>query len=216
MTGVIQNSANGALTLTGANTYTGGTTITTGTLFANTPGPTNSSTGTGTVSVGTAGTLGGSGRVAGAVSITSGGTISPGGTATAVGTLTVGAPGAALAFADNSTLRFQTGTSTSDLVDLTGSNSTVSFGPTWNLNVTAASGDPTGLTFTLVDYTSTTDPVLPGTINFTGAYQGVVSIDTTNHAVILSNVSATPEPASVALLSIGCVGLLARRRRRTA
>lgn len=211
VTGVVQNSGNGPLVLTGNNTYSGPTTITAGSLFANTAGP-NSATGSSTVTVGTAGTLGGGGRVGGTVSVSTGGTVSPGSTATATGTLTIGGNGTALTFADNSTLRFQTAASP-DLVNLTGTNSTVSFGPTWNLNITAASGDPTGQSFTLIDYTSTVAPTLPTTINFTGAYQGVVSIDSTNHAVVISNVSLVPEPGVAALFGIAGAALLARRRR---
>lgn len=66
----------GTLTLTGANAYTGGTFVNAGSLLvANTSG---SATGTGTVTVQTAGTLSGNGSIGGQVLVKSGGTLAPG------------------------------------------------------------------------------------------------------------------------------------------
>lgn len=211
VTGVIQDS-NARLVLTGANTYTGPTTVNLGLLLANTASP-NSATGTGAVTVNAAGTLGGTGRIGGAVNITADGTLSPG-APLAVGTLTIGAAGTALSFADGGVLKFETSGSSGDLINLTGTASTVAFGSSWDLDITALTGDPTGGTFTLIDYTSTTDPALPSTINFVGAYTGIVSIDTVNHAIIISNVTLVPEPAGLAVAGLAAMGLLTRRRRR--
>ena len=62
---------------------------------------------------------------------------------------------------------------TSDLLNLTGATSTVTFGgPTWNLNISnIGGGDPTGQTYVLVDYTGANPAALP-TINFTGPLGG--------------------------------------------
>ena len=87
--GVIK-AGTGTATLAGANTYTSGTTITAGTLLANTPGPSNSATGAGIVTVNSGATLGGTGRIAGAVTVNSGGTLKPGTSSTAPSVLTAG------------------------------------------------------------------------------------------------------------------------------
>jgi len=82
--GTLTKTGSGTLKLTGDNVYSGGTTISNGTLLvSNTSG---SGTGSGGVTVMTAGILGGTGSIAAGVVVTNGGVI---GSSAAVGNLTV-------------------------------------------------------------------------------------------------------------------------------
>jgi autotransporter-associated beta strand protein len=217
----------GVLNLTGANTYAGGTTVSAGTLLVN--NTTGSGTGSGAVTVNSSGILSGTGTINGAVTVNSGGTLS--GTGTINGTVNVNsggilAPGASagtltinnsLVLADGSVLEFElNGTNQTvggGVNDLITNVTDLTLGGTLNITELASFGSVAGWeVWRLFDYTGAltdngltigTHPTLPGTCNF--------AIDTSipNQVNLL-----VPEPATLALLGLGGLGVLLRRKRR--
>ena len=121
-----------------------------------------------------------------------------------MGTLTFSAPNTALILDGSAAYNFEiagtTASPISDLINLTGATSTVSFAGDWTLNVSnLGTVDPTGLTFVLFDYTASGDPSLGmPTINYgAGAARwsgGTVSVDSANTRVVLSGITLGPPP----------------------
>ena len=116
--GSVTKSGAGAVTLTGDNSYSAGTTINAGTLLIN--NTTGSGTGSGAVTVNSAGALGGNGAVGGAVTVNAGGALAPGASLASVGTLTINGD---LNFAGNLTIELNKSLSpapSNDVVVVTG------------------------------------------------------------------------------------------------
>lgn len=211
-TNTLTKTGAGRLRLSSANTYTGGTTISGGTLLAN--NATGSATGSGNVTVGNTGTIGGTGTVSGSVTVAAGGTLAPG---ASIGTLASGA--VSLAAGANFQLEINTGTATTDLLNITGD---LQIDPAALLSLTdlglsAPLAD--GATLTFIDYSGTWNggtfaghaddsTFTLGANTFQISYNGLSGTDT---AVTLTAIAA-PEPGSAALL-LGSTLLLARRRR---
>jgi autotransporter-associated beta strand protein len=235
--GIIQNGSGtvalskvggGIQSLSGANTYTGGTTVTAGILLADTPGPTNSATGTGTVTV-NGGWLGGSGRIAGAVTVNPNGTIAPGpipvvgGT---VGTLSVASPvtlASGAGVAPTLAIKVRNAANSSDVLALSGTAAAgvLTLSNVDVLNILPVENITTARTYTIATFASVVgefDSVLiagqpsqntnPAQPNY-----ALVTYNATNIQLTVNNVVAVPEPAAIGLASTG-LGLLAMRRRR--
>jgi fibronectin-binding autotransporter adhesin len=233
----------GSLTLTAANSYTGPTNVSQGTLFANSRQGftgstlTNSSTGTGTVTIYTGGILGGNGGT-GAVVVSAGGTITAGATATTTGNLSTGSE------TWNSGGTF--------FAKFNGSSSTVSNNDMLvmsGLTVAATSGNTFGITLSNLSagtITLTTaskiiladDTVAAGNpFNTASASATLAALTLTSTGVaapagyslqldtqgdgstgydLVVDVAATPEPTSLLLLGVAGAPLALARRRRAA
>jgi fibronectin-binding autotransporter adhesin len=227
----------------GNNTYTGGTTINGGTLLANTAvSGTNSATGTGPVNVNAGGTLGGIGQIyptgANGITVASGGTIAPG---ASIGTLTINLGGTSgiVTIASGGGFKFELGTAgaslasvgTSDLLALTGASAgDVAF----NDNVVNFLGtgqvgyyklfDTThdATTWTGLTFDGTTGVVSAGlsATNLAGGLMGTFIVGTASNGAdsigdIYLELAVIPEPAALALVALGLLCLLPRRRSQT-
>ena len=183
-------TGNGTQILSGENTYTGATTINAGKLQVD-------GSITSAVTVNSTGTLGGSGTV-GNVTVNDGGHLAPG---SSPGTLNTGT----LVLSAASVLDFELASLTgpSDKIAVTGDLTLDGV-----LNVTALTGFQAGQ-YTLLTYTgSLTDNGLsPGTMP--GAF--TYGIDTGTSGSVILNV--IPEPATMAILALGGLGVLMRKRR---
>lgn len=238
----INKTGDGVLELTGNNTYSGNTTVSAGTLLVNNTNPSQSGTGSGSVTVASSATLGGTGFITGPVTIQSGGTLSPG---NSPGTLTVddnvtienggqflwevgeGSPVGSLspiAFGGS-----DMGLS-KDLLAITGGNSfTMQDG---SIFAVREDGEAGGFTLSTSNYYSFTVSTSTGTPTI-----GNVTIDTTNSSAFTDYLAGggslslvtnggnvylnaapapVPEPASVGLIATGALGIcaLVRRYRR--
>jgi len=213
----------GTLALAAANTYTGETTVSNGTLMLNATGliastmlnvvdgtfdaslaaslPTFTSIkGAGTIDAGTK-----------AVTLAAGGTLAPGnspGMITLVSDLDISA------MAGTGGLLFELGADTTagttyDQVSMAGNALNVGTLDFADFTFTPLAGFGIGI-YTLFDAGSVSGSLgtATGTI---GTYDGALSINTGTGDV---NLTITPEPATLALVVLGGVGILARRRRR--
>jgi hypothetical protein len=133
--------------------------------------------------------------------------------------------GNSLTLADGAVYDYDLGGNTAsplnDLLALTGGSGSVTLNDSYTLNVTDLSGgalDPAGKSFDLISYLGA-DPVSVGTwtINLPAGWGGtpVVQVDTSRKVVYVSGLTSVPEPATFGLISIGAVGLLLRRSRRS-
>ena len=193
--GSLAKTGGGNLTLGGTASYSGATNVSVGTLIVN--GAITAGT---SASVASGATLGGSGSITPA--LTDNGTINPGLTgAGSIGTLSLGS---GIAFGDNSTDAVDFNASSSDKLAVTG-NITLGNNDTLAMNDLDAT---TSGTYIIATYTGTE----------TGTFANLpanVSVDyiTGNAITVTVGTVATPEPASLALLSLGAAALLTRRRR---
>lgn len=228
----VNKTTSGTLTITGTNAYPGATTISAGTVVLN-----GTLSGTSGVTVASGATLKGSGNVTSAVAVTVNGTLSPG---NSPGTMTLSGP---LSLPSNSTYIEEIGgttpgNSTNNYDQVTAAGITLG----GNLTVADFNGFPNSdanqLYFMLVNSlpspdqltnrvngtfnglpegatVTLTDGVSTGQITYTADFASNGGPNTGND-VALYNVNIVPEPASIGLLGLGAIGLLARRRRRRA
>jgi autotransporter-associated beta strand protein len=193
--GSLSKTGGGNLFLGGTDAYTGATSVNAGTLLIN--GSLTASAAT----VGSSATLGGAGSITSAV--INNGTLNPGATgAGSIGNLSMAG---GVTFGDNSTYAVDLNATASDELLVTGN---IALGNNDTLALNILDGTTAGI-YTLATYTGTE----------TGAFANLpanVSVDyTTNNAITLTvGTVATPEPASLALLSLGAVPFLRRRRRK--
>ncbi len=197
----------GTLTLSGTNLYTGTTTVNGGTLLV-----TGSLSGSSVVAVGSAGTLGGTGTIGGNTTVADGGKLSPG---TSVGTLTFGSNLDLSSVNTPGTLLFELGTpAASDRVVLTLGTLNLGFGTLGfdDFAFTTVGGFGGG-TYTLFDTASSIVGSLDllNTSGFVGGLPATLAFADGGTDLVLNVV---PEPSALALLSLGTLGLLRRRRTR--
>jgi fibronectin-binding autotransporter adhesin len=205
----VVKSGSGKWILTGTNTNTGGTTISNGTLLVN-------GTMTGSAFTMNGGVVGGTGSI-GAVTVNTGAILNPG---DGIGTLAA----ASTTFSAGK-YRADIGTgASSDLLAVGGVLDLSAAGD--SLDLTALAGSFDGSTKTIASYLSEMgvfDTVTmngsalnggPGGFLVNGFQYSLSYGSGSNSAITL--VAATPEPATVSVLSGAAIGLLARRRRKIA
>ena len=210
--GTLTKDGTGSLTLSGANTYTGGTTVSSGSLIV------NGSLANTALAVQTGALLGGSGSIGSGealVAIQSGGSLSPG---NSPGMLTVNG---SLTLSLGSSYDYQL-TSGSVLADSVDVNGALILGDA-ALILTNLGTYVANQRFTLFAYESLTGTFigLADDTTFTaGGGDWLINYnDTTGglntEAVGTSyvTITAVPEPSALALLGLGTLGLIARRRR---
>jgi len=190
--GLVKLGSN-TFTLTYANTYAGPTTVGAGTLLVN--NTTGSGTSTGAVTVSSGATLGGGGSIGGAVNVLTGGILAPG---ASLGTLTV---------ANNVTL------SGDFLVDVETDGTS---------DLLAVTGDLTlGGSLTIANLSKLVSPVYT-IATYTGSLGGSsfasTNLGTTGYIVDTTStpgsVLLVPEPATLALMALGGLGLILGRKRK--
>jgi autotransporter-associated beta strand protein len=207
----LTKAGTGTWTLSGANSYTGATNVNEGKLLVNGSLASGSA-----VTVASTATLGGSGTIGGAVTVQAGGKLAPG---TSPGQLTVGS----LTLAVDSTTQMEIGGATLG----TGYD---------NVTVTTAGGLTYGGLLDIVSYGIYNVAAQSGSyelFTFTGGYAGDFGTVTVNGFALANTagvwsgtnggitytftdstgvLQVVPEPAALALLCLGAVGLLRRRR----
>ena len=234
-TGAIEKDNTSTLTLTGANSYSGNTTINNGTLIING----NQGSATGSMTINVSGTLGGSGTI-GASLLTVNGVIAPG---NSPGTLATGSQlwndGGSYLWeinASNDAGGTQGADPGWDWLDITGSldlSSLTAGGFTIDINSLTSgniAGDAVGFdTWTKgspgdVDYSFTIATASSGITgfdadNFTLDSSGFSNAPSWDWQIVLSGSDlvleayAVPEPSSAALLGLGGLALMLRRKR---
>jgi hypothetical protein len=238
ISGAGQVATGGSVTLSGASTYTGGTTITNSTLVVK--NTTGSATGTGPVTVGNGGNLGGNGKISGAISLNHSGLLEPG--IASIGTAGTVLHGSSMIWNGGGSLDFQIGTIADELI-LSGAL-TKGLAGTYDIEIDDAgitTGNFTIATFASTTF-APADFTLQLPANATGSlidngHSLVVDITGVTHNESLAapdtlasadaspqdsaatppaftNVVATPEPGSAALLALGAPAVLGWRRRR--
>ncbi|MGC8624963.1 MAG: alkaline phosphatase family protein [Phycisphaerae bacterium] len=211
--GLIVDNSPGAYTdITGTtNSWVGGATITSGTLLVSN-GATGSATGSGNVGL-NGGGLAGNGTIAGLVTMGGSASITAGGTLDSTYTTFSNTTG---------TLALQGGLNMNGNVatfnfDISGASAgTLNIGNTLILSshdVVNILGTPTLGTYHLIDYSSLLNAADLSSWTLTGITGYTLVNDTANKSIDLT---AVPDPASLALLALGALGLSLIRRRRAA
>ena len=205
----------GRVSLSGGSTYSGPTTVTSGTLLANNTA--GSAAGTGNVTVNSAALLGGTGSISGTIFVQSGGTLT-GGDADAIGTLTLGA----LHLEPGSIFRFDVYTSTLSH-DLVSVNSLFLNGSTLAFNDLASIPLSLGTIIPLIDFTTIAPGFFAGLPEGAIFYAGSNIFQISYGYTVAGEVTVTAVPeidpgslGSAVALVLGSLGLLERRRRRSA
>ncbi|MGN6370457.1 MAG: beta strand repeat-containing protein [Phycisphaerae bacterium] len=192
--GSLTKTGAGNLTLSGTASYSGPTSINAGALFVT--GAITASTAT----VAPGATLGGNGNIT--APVTNNGTLNPGNTGPgSIGNLILGG---GITFGDNAALAVDFDASSADQIQVAGN---IVLGNNGSLTLNALDTTTAG-TYIIATYTGTES----GTFSNLPAN---VSVDyTTGNAITVTiGGAATPEPASLALLSLGAAALLTRRRK---
>jgi len=205
-----------------SNTYTGGTTVSVGTLLADTPvSGTNSSTGTGSVSVASAAILGGTGQITpgtgNSLSVANGGFIAPGDGG--IGTLTLNSANttaAVLSLASGAKFTFElnSGLQSDKIALVSGAANDIVFGGSNLINFSDLSG---GSLAHGAYHLFTADVA--------GAYSGFGNLSigtglgayTGSNLQVLGNdivLNVVPEPSTWALLAFSLTTVIVLRRRR--
>ncbi|HET6250214.1 MAG TPA: autotransporter-associated beta strand repeat-containing protein [Tepidisphaeraceae bacterium] len=233
-TGVLALSkvGTGTLLLTGSSTYTGPTTVSAGTLQV------NGTLGATAVTVNGASAVldGASGTIGGPISVVAG-TLTPG-TSTAIGKITDSSTNstAALSFSSGGTYLWKLGSLTDnatgvagtdfDQVALTGSGGNLQLGGTSNLTLAFLNSiaDPNSADpFWQSNHSWTIIAGVPGNTSSGNSFSSITNNSWTdgtfstapgsNGSETLNFTTAAPEPATLSLLGLCGIGLLARRRR---
>ncbi len=197
----------GTMIVQGANTYTGGTTVRGKLLVDNSSG---SGTGTGSVTIASGATLGGTGTIApmGANSVTINGTLAPGDT-DAGGTLNFTLTGTnKLALGVGSTLAFDLGGDTSDVINFTTTGDWLSGSGNATLSLTLNSGFDYSKSYVIFENVTTLGFTLGSITGYDSADYSAVFTKIDNNYVL----SFVPEPSTWACLILGVSLLLIRTK----
>ncbi len=209
-TGAITQIGSGTTTLSGANTYTGTTTVSGGTLLVNK----THNAGVGAYTVDAGGKLGGTGTINTTGAVTIDGQITGGDFGT-VGTLSIAGAGSRV-LAGTYLFDVNYATLTGDVLSITGATSVNITAGTFTLGTITAGSIPTAgsnYRIKLFESNVAVAGASAGQSNLTNVSglapgQSIVTWDGGKSYYLV------PEPASAALLSLGCLLLLRRPTRR--
>ncbi len=243
-TTAVTKSGGGTWLLTGANTYSGPTTVQLGKLLVGNPAGVGS-LGASPITVQSGGTLGGSGTIAGPATINAGGTLAPGNSpgvlTTTNGTVTLNGDGLSVNSNSNyGVVLVGNGTTTVtpgvDYNQLRATGAGTAISGTANLQITYGNypaitpgsvyyivdnNTPGATTLQLADPATGLPIAQSGVVTVSGVqfmvnYQDNFPSDTSTLSNDISLTALTPEPGTLSLVGAAAIGLLARRRRRSA
>ena len=193
--GNLKKVGNGAVTLSNVNSYSGTSEVFAGILYVN-----GSTAVSSAFTVDATGTLSGTGNVQGTVNALASSFIAPGSAPATIGTLAEGAT----TLAGSLLVDVTTGVGAVDLLNVSG-NLNIGSG-TVNFNALGALDQPA---YVFANYTSLTGGAFATVSNLPSGY-------TINYNYLAANQIAlvvVPEPTSLALIGMGAMALITRRRR---